>query len=201
MATATVRACDPVGVSTGQARSTAEETFRRARSGSPDAWEELYLLARPQLFRFARLRLATDDQADDAVSETFARAIAAADRYRPGAGVLAWLVGICRNVIRESYRSGSRLRSVDPVQFVARAEHASELGPAERVLANEETEALRRSFARLDDDDRELLALRVVVGLDAEAVAQVVGKRAGAVRMAQSRAMARLRIYLEEEDT
>ncbi|MEZ5236920.1 MAG: sigma factor, partial [Acidimicrobiales bacterium] len=79
-----------------------DQLFERARAGSVRAWEELYVVARPQLYRFARLRLATDHQAEDAVSETFVRAIAAAARYRPGPGVLPWLVGICRNVVREA---------------------------------------------------------------------------------------------------
>src|SRR5689334_5075591 len=100
MAEPSAGACQPVTVSVAEGPS-AEELFRRARAGSPEAWEQLYVLARPDLFRFARVRLATDDQAEDAVSETFARAIAASDRYRRGAGVQAWLTGICRNVIHE----------------------------------------------------------------------------------------------------
>jgi len=53
------------------------------------------------------------------------------------------------------------------------------------------------AFATLGPDDREILELRVVGGLDAEEVGLVVGKRAGAVRMAQSRALARLRAALD----
>lgn len=183
----------------GTDEPSAEELFRRARAGSPDAWEQLYVAARPQLFRFARVRLATDDQAEDAVSETFTRAIAAADRYRPGgSGVLAWLVGICRNVVNEAYRAGGKLRTIDPARLSARSDATPEAGPADRTVAREEAEAMRTAFARLSDDEQELLALRVVAGLDGEAVAGVVGKKAGAVRMAQSRALARLRVYLEE---
>lgn len=156
------------------------------------------MAARPQLFRFARVRLATDDQADDAGSETIARAMAAAGRFRPGSGVLPWLVGICRNVVFETYRSGGRLHSVDPSVFVDQPSPSGDQGPAEHAVAEEEAESIRKAFARLTEEDQEILALRVVVGLDAEAVAEAVGKRAGAVRMAQSRALVRLRGHLEE---
>lgn len=179
-------------------RTSVEELFKRAQSGSPEAWEELYVTTRPQLFRFARLRLATDDQADDAVSETIARAMAAAGRYRPGSGVVPWLVGICRNVVFETYRSGGRFHSVDPALFVEQASPSGDRGPAEHAVAEEEAGAVREAFGQLTEEDQEILALRVVVGLDAEAVAEVVGKRAGAVRMAQSRALVRLRGHLEE---
>ncbi|CAN5803886.1 sigma-70 family RNA polymerase sigma factor [soil metagenome] len=185
-------------MSTGEAGTSAEQLFASARSGSVDAWGELYLLARPQLYAFARLRLATQHQADDAVSETFTRAIAAAERYRSGSGVVAWLVGICRNVVRESYRAGGRSTSIDPARFAADAGASRDPEPGDQVMVDEQAAALRRAFGLLSDQDRELLSLRVVVGLGAEEVAEVVGKRAGAVRMAQSRALARLRAHLEE---
>ena len=65
-------------------------------------------------------------------------------------------------------------------------------------MSAEEAAAVRRAFALLSDDDRELLELRVVAGLSAEESAGVLGRRPGAVRMAQSRALSRLRRHLEE---
>ena len=58
---------------------------------------------------------------------------------------------------------------------------------------------MRAAFERLGDEDREVLELRVVAGLSAEEVGNVLGKRAGAVRMAQSRALERLRRELDCE--
>ena len=43
------------------------------------------------------------------------------------------------------------------------------------------------------EEDRELLDLRVITGLSAEEVGVLLDRNAGAVRMAQSRALARLR--------
>jgi RNA polymerase sigma-70 factor (ECF subfamily) len=54
-------------------------------------------------------------------------------------------------------------------------------------------------IARLPADQAEAVLLRVVVGLDAPAAAAVMGKRAGAVRMATSRGLARLAQLLEEQ--
>ena len=56
----------------------------------------------------------------------------------------------------------------------------------------------RAAFARLDPDERELLELRVVGGLSSADVAAALGKQPGTVRMAQMRALARLRTFLEE---
>ncbi|QXC62748.1 sigma-70 family RNA polymerase sigma factor [Aquihabitans sp. G128] len=185
-------------VGSDEGREAVERAFEQARAGSAEGWAELYVVARPQLFRFARLRLASDEQAEDAVSETIVRAMGAAERYRAGSGVLAWLVGICRNVLHEAHRSGSRLQSVDPAGFVERATAVGDAGPAEQAVSRSEAGSLREAFALLSDTEQELLSLRVVVGLDAEAVGAVLGKRPGAIRMAQSRALDRLRGHLEE---
>ena len=50
----------------------------------------------------------------------------------------------------------------------------------------------------LPDKQREILILRVVVGLSAEETAEAVGSTAGAVRVAQHRALARLKSAIVE---
>jgi RNA polymerase sigma-70 factor (ECF subfamily) len=71
-------------------------------------------------------------------------------------------------------------------------------GPLDQVLHREERARVIAAFARLAPDERDVLELRVAAGLDAEAVGDVLGKRPGTVRMAQARALARLRTFLEE---
>ncbi len=66
-----------------------------------------------------------------------------------------------------------------------------------RLLADEQQRALRAAFSRLDDADREILELRLVARLSAKDVGQVLNKQPGAVRMAQSRALDRLRIAIK----
>lgn len=180
-------------------RAGVEDLFGAARAGSPEARPELYCVVRPQLFRFARVRLATDEQAEEAVSETMARAIAGQHRYRPGSGATAWMVGICRNVVYETYRAGGRVQVTDPDVLARTDGPSSDAGPAERVLADAEGKGLLAAFARLSPEDQEVLTLRVVAGLDTPEVAAAMGKRAGAVRMAQSRALGRLRVLIEED--
>ncbi|MFN2608999.1 MAG: RNA polymerase sigma factor [Acidimicrobiales bacterium] len=178
--------------------STAEvqALVARAQADDPDAWETLYRLSYAGLLAYARRRLWGGTDADDAVSETFARAYhRIGDFHWTGGGFTAWLFGILRNVVLEAQR---RDRRVNPMT-----------GGSERVeddcvdglILDEEMAAVRAAFATLGPDDQEILELRVVGGLCAEEVAAVVGKRAGAVRMAQSRALSRLRAALEKVTT
>jgi RNA polymerase sigma-70 factor (ECF subfamily) len=168
----------------------------RAEQRDPDAWEALYRRAYPRLYAYARRRLPTRDAADDAVSETMMRAFEQIDRFRwRGAGFDAWLYGILRNVTYETLRTRSRTTpTADSDEQVA----PDEDDPLARLIDDEQAQSVRSAFARLSNDDQELLELRVVGGLSADEVGVVVGKRPGAVRMAQSRALGRLREALEE---
>ena len=167
----------------------------RARDGDADAWEALYRRAYPRLLAYAARRLPGAEEAQDAVSEAMARAVAGIQRFRAeGAGFDAWLYGILRHVVLDA-QGGQRRKSSDPVPEAV--DEAPQ--PVDQLLHRQEASALRAAFHRLRAEDQELLELRVVAGLRAEDTARVLGRRAGAVRMAQSRALARLRSLLEEE--
>lgn len=174
-------------------------TVERAREHDPDAWEALYRHAYPRLHAYARRRVGVADHADDAVSEAFARALVAIGRFRwTASGFDGWIFGIMRNVLLEHHRSDRRDGSGRP--FAADlADPADDTpGALERVLISERDAELRRAMDKLPVKDREILELRVVGGLDAPAIAEVMGKRPGAVRMAQSRALRRLHGLLAE---
>ena len=169
----------------------------QARRLDPDAWERLYRRAYPGLLAYASRRLHTEP-ARDAVSETLARAVAGIGRFRwQGAGFDAWLYGILRHVVIDLQRQQARAaKDAAP----AAVSDPCGLGPLEHVLHTEEAARMRQAFAKLAPQDRELLELRVVAGLSAVDVAEVLGKRPGAVRMAQARALDRLRGHLREDD-
>lgn len=171
-----------------------QELVERARDSQPDAWESIYRRIYPGLLAYARRRLPSREQADDAVSETMLRAFHGISRFawRDG-GFDAWLFGICRNVVLESQRARMRYADVPVPDSVD-----SRPGPLDVVVADEEAAGVRAAFARLSPDDQEVLELRVIGGLDAKAVAAVLGKRPGAVRMAQSRALVKLRAHMQE---
>jgi RNA polymerase sigma-70 factor (ECF subfamily) len=173
-----------------------KDTVDRALHGDGDAWEALYVRVRPRLFALCLRRLGNREDAEDAVAETMLRAVRAANTFRwRDAGFDAWIFRIGRNVVSDMLRSRSRRA------FVPAAEVGAEPGAVEEevVLADEHA-AVRRALERLPADDRELLELRLIAGLSSEEAAYVLHKRPGAVRTAQSRALARMRTFLAEEE-
>lgn len=167
----------------------------RARNGDEEAWEALFRRSYPKLLAYAARRLPTDVQAKDAVGETMTRAVAHIDRLRhEGGGFDAWMYGIIRHVVVDAQRA---LAKEGPGLVPDAVDWRSQ--PSERTIDREDAAEVRAAFARLSAADQELLELRVVAELSAEEVGSVLGRRPGAVRMAQSRALIRLRALLEED--
>ncbi len=163
-----------------------------ARGGDEAAWEQIYRAFYPRLRAYAGRRLDTEG-AKDAVAETMARAVASIGRFSwRGSGFEGWLFAILHHVITDRHRRLGRDRRLVPAAVADDSDLASS------YLLDEEALAVRQAFARLSPADQELLHLRCVAGLSADAVAEVLGKRPGAVRMAQMRALGRLRELFAE---
>jgi RNA polymerase sigma-70 factor (ECF subfamily) len=164
-----------------------------ARIGDADAWEQIYLHLYPRLSSYARGHLDAD-RASEAVSETFARAVAGIHRFFwKDSGFEGWVFAILRNVIVDMHRKSGRAQRA-PLVFDG---DRIQIEPIDRLLADEESDAIRKAFSRLAPSDQEILHLRVVSGLSSDEVATTLGKRPGAIRMAQARALDRLRNELD----
>ena len=173
----------------GQPRLDFKPIVEEAKSGNREAWEQLYLAMFPRLSAYARLHL-DEDRASEAVSETFARAVAGIGSFSwKGVGFEGWIFAILRNVITDLHRKHGRTSRHVPLFEADR----NQPEPTDGLLADEEAVALRTAYQQLSPADQEILHLRVVSGLSADEVASVLGKRSGAVRMAQQRALSRLR--------
>ncbi|MDQ1395517.1 MAG: polymerase sigma-70 factor, subfamily [Acidimicrobiaceae bacterium] len=178
----------------GEDKGARRRLADQAAGGDAAAWETLYRQTYPKLLAYCRRRLPADEAAD-AVAETYLRAVRNLARLDwDGGGFDPWLYGIARHVVADQHRSRTRWHRPLPL---TRAPAAA--GPLDALLHDEEAMAARRAFARLGPVDQEILELRVVGRLCIEQVATVLGKRPGTVRMAQSRALARLRALLAEE--
>ena len=164
----------------------------RLHAGDTRSWESLYRRVYPSMLAYAERRLATREEAQDAVSEALTRTVAGLDRLvDTGATPESWLFGVLRHVVLDRQRSAYRRRDL-PVHREVTPD-----GPLEATVVGEEHAHVRAAFAQLPDRDRELLELRVVAGLSSDAVATILDMRPGAVRTAQARALDKLRAALD----
>lgn len=176
---------------------TEPELVACAARGDPAATESLLASLRPGIVRYCRARLGRIDgrytTADDVAQEVCIGLLRALPRFRDtGRPFAAFVYAIAANKVADAQRAALRDRAVTPVDTLAeRPDHAP--GPEQAAERADIGRRLRRLLSHLPDAHREIVVLRVAAGLSAEDVGAVLGMSAGAVRVAQSRALARLR--------
>jgi RNA polymerase sigma-70 factor, ECF subfamily len=169
--------------------------------GHPGAVEALLARIRPMVVRYCQARLGRlaghHSAADDVAQEVCLAVLSALPRYRDmGRPFVSFVFGIASHKVADAVRNASRLA----VPYDALPDGPDDgPGPEETVVAYIEAERARALLAQLPDHLRELLILRIVTGLSAEETGNVLGMSAGAVRVAQHRALARLRAIAVEE--
>ncbi|WP_343571629.1 sigma-70 family RNA polymerase sigma factor [Mycobacterium sp.] len=167
-----------------------------AVAGDRDALREVLETIRPIVARYCRARLGTFERnglsADDVAQEVCLAAVMALPRYRDrGRPFLAFVYGIAAHKVADAYRAVGRDLSYPTESVPERL--SSEPGPEQAAMDADSVTRVSELLDVLPDKQREILILRVVVGLTAEETAQAVGSTAGAVRVAQHRALARLK--------
>jgi RNA polymerase sigma-70 factor, ECF subfamily len=173
----------------------------RAARGQPAAIESLLEHIRPMIVRYCRARLGRVvghyQVADDVAQEVCIAVLSALPRYRDmGRPFASFVFGIASHKVADAMRSAARLAV--PTEDLPDGPD-EQPGPEETVVAYLEAQRARALLAQLPVHLRELVILRVVTGLSAEETGNVLGMSAGAVRVAQHRALARLRALAVEE--
>lgn len=131
------------------------------------------------------------ETAEDLSSSTFEKALRLWDRFDPGRGsARTWLLGIARTTALDWFRAESRRRR--------REEAAAPPERVEEAFVEGLSPALEAAIASLSAAEREVLVLRVVLELDGEAAARVLGISPTAVSTRLSRALKRLEERVNE---
>jgi RNA polymerase sigma-70 factor (ECF subfamily) len=173
------------------------DLLARAVGGDPEATSSLVAMVRPALVRYCRARLGRVaggyDAADDVAQEVCLAAVSALPRFRDqGRPFAAFVFGIAAHKVADALRVAARTRTVATADGLP--EHPDpDPGPEQQALTGDLSRRLSLLLRQLPEHQRELIVLRVAVGLTAEQVGTVLGMTAAAVRVAQSRALQRLR--------
>jgi RNA polymerase sigma-70 factor, ECF subfamily len=188
------------GTKTSEPASLRDLTMLAA-GGQPAAIEALLEQIRPMVVRYCRARLGQISGhyhiADDVAQEVCIAVVSALPRYRDiGRPFASFVFGIASHKVADAMRNAARLAI--PTEDLPDGPD-DRPGPEETVVAYIEAERARALLARLPAHQRELLVLRVLTGLSAEETGHALGMSPGAVRVAQHRALARLREIAREE--
>ncbi|MGY1721649.1 sigma-70 family RNA polymerase sigma factor [Blastococcus sp. SYSU DS0533] len=192
---AELAAADPGPVAAGDV--DVWELVRRTQAGDAEAFGRLYDHYVTLVHRYAYHRVGDRATAEDVTSETFVRALRRIDSLSfQGRDVGAWLVTIARNIIRDQVKS-SRFRLEVSTADMRDADRATD-GPEDAVLQHLTNEQLLACVRQLGSEQQECIVLRFLHGLSVSETAEIMGKKDGAIKALQHRAVRRLASLLPE---
>lgn len=174
----------------------------RAVDGDRAALQEVVRIIHPLVLRYARARIGGGRMptAEDVAQEIcLAVATSIGNYVDQGKPFMAFVYGIAFNKVADAHRALSRDK-LTPTEEVPDSVHPGET-PEEATLTLTSSNKVRELLDVLSEKARNILILRVFVGLSAEETAKIVGGTPGSIRVAQHRALATLRKALEEEES
>ncbi|PXY28391.1 RNA polymerase subunit sigma [Prauserella muralis] len=173
-----------------------------AADGDSFAVSALLGVITPVVTRYCRARLGRRDlsyvSADDVAQETCVAVLRALPNYQDRGGSFLYLVhAIASNKVSDAFRLVSRERS-EPTADVP--EPALGDNEPERMALNTDLgHRLNNLLGCLPATQREIVILRIVVGLSAKETAEALGISSANVRTSQHRALNKLRALLDRE--
>jgi RNA polymerase sigma-70 factor (ECF subfamily) len=185
------------GVPRQRGSADMSDQVSAAQRGDEAAFRTLFRAVQPGLLRY--LAVLVGEDAEDVASEAWLQITRDLGSFSGDFdGFRGWAATIGRNRAMDLLRSRRRRpRSSLPVEsLLDRPSSEDTEGAALATVGTAEALAL---IAGLSPDQAEAVLLRVVMDLDADAAARVLGKRAGAVRMAAHRGLRKLAAVLEQQ--
>lgn len=184
----------------GTSSSTVQALAARAVAGDRRAIEDLIGAVHRLVHRYCRARLSrfpgAEHAADDVAQEVCIAVLSALPRYRDeGRPFEAFVYRIAAHKVADLQRSV--YRSAQPQAELPDVIDISD-GPETLAIRASDAQEARSLLERLPETLRELVVLRVAVGMSAEETGRALGMSAGAVRVAQHRAVQKLRTLVNE---
>jgi RNA polymerase sigma-70 factor (ECF subfamily) len=165
-----------------------------AQGGSEQAFSVLWRDVNPALLRY--LRVVAAEHAEDVAAETWVQVVRGLPRFTGDETAWrAWLFTTARRRLLDQVRLRKRHPS-EPLDEISPMDIPRTAGAEQLAMDNMATESAMALLSKLPEQQAEVIFLRVVAGLDTEAVADILGRSPGAVRVAAHRGLKRLATLL-----
>ncbi|QFG23770.1 sigma-70 family RNA polymerase sigma factor [Actinomadura sp. WMMB 499] len=196
------RSAVPSDTTADTAAETLAETLKglvlRARDGDAEAFGSLYDHYVELVYRYVYYRVGSHALTEDLTSETFLRALRRIrDFHWQGKDFGAWLVTIARNLVADHFKSGRYRLEVCTAELME--PDRPQEGPERAVLDSMTNRTLLTAVRRLGSEQQECVVLRFLHGLSVAETALIMGKKSGAIKALQYRAVRSLARMLPDD--
>ena len=167
----------------------------KAKLYEPEALSRLFDLYFEKLRRYMYYKTGSLERAEDLAAEVLTKGIESIGSFKDRGGTIgAWLFGIARNLLAREREAAGKAEMVELEDQLLLEEEEQ---PERVVLVKLSNEELYRALSRLPDEQREVVLLRFMEGYDARTVGEIMGRKPGAVRALQFRAVQALKDMFE----
>ena len=182
-----------LNVSTSQFLNPATDESKLislSKQGDPEALASLYACYVERITRYVYSRVTDHQLAEDITSRIFLKMLEKLDTYQVGQSpVIAWLYRMAHNAVIDHYRMKRTFVSLEDLH---QAEAKQEDGIEEKLELQIKSQQLRAALQVLTEEQQRVLILKFIDGLSTREIARRFGKRQGAVRGLQMRALQKL---------
>lgn len=164
-----------------------------ARRGDKDSFAQVYESVAPDLYKVALYTLGNSHDAEDVVSEAFIEAYKGISKLRDPTSFRAWIMKIlstrCKHKIGD-YIKGKNQFDIDTFIVTPSDEEDMSEGVSEQIT-------VMQAMSLLNEQERLIIALAVVMGYTTKEVASMLGSPQGTISSKLHRALAKMRKMLE----
>jgi len=171
----------------------------RAIGGETEAFGQLYDHYMPMIYRFILLKVTQREEAEDLTHQVFLKAwTSIGSKYsEKGLPFSSWLYRIARNTVIDHYRR--RKPTSDLEEGEGREEMISRPDIERKLDLNQNAREAFAAIQKLKDIEKDIIIMRFVEDLSTKEVAETIGKSEGAVKLAQHRALEKVRKIMEAD--
>jgi RNA polymerase sigma-70 factor (ECF subfamily) len=160
----------------------------KAAGGNISAFGELYSIYLDQIYRYVYYQVKDKMAAEDITEDVFVKAWKSIKSCKgKETTFLSWLYRIAHNHMINTLRRENRMVSIEKIESVDFTD------PKEEIETKAEYKELLENITYLPENQKQVVILKFITGLDNREIGKIMGKREGAIRVLQMRALNTLR--------
>lgn len=173
------------------------DELKKAKKGDRKAIEQICLATWEPLYRFIYYKVQNREEAEDITQETYVKIL----KYLPIDKALpenfsGYLKTVALNILRDRWRQKKRRGTVLKLNDI----YSEESAAVDHQKAVTQRLQLENALAKLSEDQRAILDLRIIKGYSAAETGRLLGKTEAAVRTSQYRALQVLARIIDGND-
>jgi RNA polymerase sigma-70 factor (ECF subfamily) len=173
-----------------------EQLLARAKQLDPIALQVLHQRFYEPVARYIQFKVGDPQTVEDLSGDVFVRVLEGLKRGKAWRdSPQGWIMGITRHVVVDYYRQKERKPEVALNERLA---SAKETDPSHQTMLNERQRLLRQAIQQLTDEQRDVILMRFIEGIDIKGVAKAVNKTPGAIKGLQYRALRALAEIMQD---